>query len=120
MRSRSVTALSLATLGLLAGMALAAPARAETLVVYCTDHDQVHPYPPQTFYIDLSAATVHYDDGDTSRYTVHAQVTEQQIKWNWGTNYFGLDRYSGTLNRAVDGRYFTSWDCRRVQKRAIE
>ena len=119
MRSRSVKAFSLAALGLLAGIALAAPARAEALVIYCTDHDQVHPYPPETFYIDMGAATVHYHDPEIT-YTVSAAITEQQINWNWNGSVYSLDRYSGTLGREVLGRYFSSWDCHRVQKRAIE
>lgn len=96
-----------------------APARAETLVIYCTDHNRVHPYPPETFYIDIGAATVHYDDAET-RYTVSAAITEQQIDWNWNSSVYSLDRYSGTMHREVLGQYYSSWDCRRIQKRTIE
>ena len=119
MPGRSLNALSLAALGLLAGMALAAPARAEALVIYCTDHDQVHPYPPETFYIDPCAATVHYHEPDIT-YTVSAAITDQQINWNWNGTVYSLDRYSGTMQREVRGHIYSSWDCRRVQKRAIE
>jgi hypothetical protein len=116
---KAAPSLCLAALAVLAGFVLAGPARAETLVIYCTDHDQAKPYPPETFYIDMGAATVHFEDTEEN-YTVRAAISEQQINWQQNGSVYSLDRYSGTMRREVLSHYFSTWDCRRVQKRTIE
>jgi hypothetical protein len=93
-------------------------AQTQTLTILCDDNDTFNPLPPQTFLIDFTNTTVRYNSS-LIRYEVRATVTDQRVVWNWNTNYFNLDRYSGIMNRNVDNRYFTSWHCRPMKEQTI-
>ena len=107
-----------ALLAIMAGGSIAAPsARAQVVSIVCDDADTRDPYPPMTFHIDLTNGTA--ESTGTSAFKVSAQVSERTIVWAWGSNRYTLDRASGVMNRIVDGRYTSTWRCRKVTGSAI-
>lgn len=116
MRGRLWSAVLLA--GLAAAAAFAGPANSETISVICEDADTQNPYPPMPLHFDLSAGTADYHGADSS-YRVPARISERSIDWIWGANRFSLDRTSGIMNRLVDGRYTSTWRCRKLTGSAI-
>jgi hypothetical protein len=100
-------------------LALAMPARAETLAIICTERTGDIAY-----YVDMAAGSVTTNANSLETngrlLTFPAAITDRTIRWAAFGQENTIDRYSGALSFRGGGGGIITYPCRLAPKRAIE
>lgn len=112
----------IAIAGMIGSLTLAAPARAEMMMLMC-EATSVGGFAAQGYVVDLAAHTVAAQPGNVEGNgygAVPADVSDSHISWRLtsGSTVIvrRIDRNSGDMSSRIDGRLVVSgWFCHRAQ-----